>query len=103
MGNIELTNGEITPDRRKNGSRLRLDVQDWIKLFITIGTLAFIVISGWTSIRLTIEQQAIILRQTTKDVAENKLLSRDNKKDIEFLGKIFVRIDDKLDKLIQAK
>jgi len=103
MGNIELANGEIILDRRKNGSRLRLDIQDWIKIFITIGTLAFMIVSGWTSIRLTLEQQAIILKQATKDVAENKLLSRDNRKDIEFLSKVFSKIDEKLDKLIETK
>uniref|UniRef100_A0A6M3KPZ2 Uncharacterized protein n=1 Tax=viral metagenome TaxID=1070528 RepID=A0A6M3KPZ2_9ZZZZ len=103
MGNIKLTNGEITPDRRKNGSRLRLDVQDWVKIFITVGTLAFMIVSGWTSVRLTLEQQAGILSQNIKDVAENKIVSRDNKKDIEFLQKTYTKIDNKLDKLIESK
>ena len=103
MGNVKLENGQIIPDRRTNGSRLRLDVGDWIKIFVTIGTIFIVIISGWTSLRITMEQLSVIVAQDVKDTAENKLISRDNRKDIEFIGKTIERIDKKLDTLINEK
>lgn len=99
MGLVKV-NDDLIPDRRINGARLRLDVSDWVKIFITIGSVFAIIITGWTSIRLTIEQQAVILAVTVKDTAETKSLARDSAKDIEFLKKSFDKIDNKLDKLI---
>ena len=101
MGSIKLQDGTLKTDQRSNGARLRLDVQDWIKIFVTIGTLAFIIISGWTSLQLTTQQLRLTVDQNVKGIAENRVLARDNKKDIEFLEKSFTRIDAKLDKLIE--
>lgn len=101
MGSIKLQDGTLKTDQRSNGARLRLDVQDWIKIFVTIGTLAFIIISGWTSLQLTTQQLRLTVDQNVKGIAENRVLARDNKKDIEFLAKSFTRIDTKLDKLIE--
>jgi len=102
MGKIKL-NGEVIEDRRQNGARIKLDVGDWIKIFVTIGTTFFIIISGWTTLRITAEQQAVLVAQNVKDIAEVSSIGRDNKKDIEFLKQAFEKIDLKLDKLLKIR
>ena len=46
MGNIKL-NGELIPDRRTNGARIKLDIADWVKISITIFTTFAIIIFGY--------------------------------------------------------
>ena len=46
MGNIKLPTGEIKQDQRVNGARIKLDVFDWVKIFITIFTTFAIIVFG---------------------------------------------------------
>jgi len=45
MGNIKL-NGELIPDRRTNGARIKLDIADWVKISITIFTTFAVIVFG---------------------------------------------------------
>ena len=51
MGLIKLESGETVPDRRINGSRLKLDLADWLKVVSVI----IILILGFGNIKWTVE------------------------------------------------
>ncbi len=54
MGLIKFENGEIVPERRINGSRLKLDIFDWVKISITILTTFAIIVFGAGKLMTTV-------------------------------------------------
>ncbi len=54
MGLVKLENGETVKDRRINGSRLRLDIFDWVKISITIFTTFAVIIFGAGKLMTTV-------------------------------------------------
>ncbi len=54
MGLVKLENGETVKDRRINGSHLRLDIFDWVKISITIFTTFAVIIFGAGKLMTTV-------------------------------------------------
>jgi hypothetical protein len=99
MGLIKLGNGETMPDRRINGSRIKLDLSDWLKII----TVVIVVILAGGKIQWTVNSHSEVLAEQAKIIKTNTGLIRDNCKDIEFLKESFEKIDKKLDKIINYK
>lgn len=68
MGLIKLNNGEIVPDRRINGSRLKLDLADWIKISITIFTTFAIITFGAGKLLTIVNNHTEVLAEQGKEI-----------------------------------
>jgi len=96
MGLVKLGD-QVMPDRRTNGARIKLDIGDWIK----ITTMIIVVILGWGRLQWTVNDVSKVLERQVATITTNTLLIRDNIKDIQYLKNSFIKIDDKLDKLLE--
>ncbi len=75
MGAIKLESGEIVPDRRTNGARLRLDHWDWLKIMSTIAVLIFGAGKLMTTVSAhtkTIEEHALKISVVERDLGTIK-------------------------------
>ena len=97
MGKIKLANGDVIPDRRINGSRIKLDLGDWLKII----SMIVVVILGIGNIKWTVNNHSQLLVAYGQDIKENGQLGRDNRKDIENLKTTIERIDRNVRELLK--
>lgn len=71
MGNIKLNNGEVISDRRVNGSRIKLDIADWIKISITILTTFAIIVFGAGKLLTIVNNHTEILAGQANEIKNN--------------------------------
>jgi len=99
MGLIKKPNGELVPDKRANGARLKLDVGDWIKI---MSVIAIIILSvgkiQWTA---NANSNTLILCQT--EIKNNQQMSRDNRKDVENLTKLVEEIKTDVKEILRRR
>ena len=104
MGSVKLGDETIS-DRRRNGSRLKLDTGDWIKIV----SVVIVVILGFGNIQWTVNNHSGLLAEQSNTIKTNTGLIRDTCKDVEFLKKTmdkielqYSQIDSKLTKLLNG-
>ena len=67
MGLIKVGNNLI-PDRRNGNGRLRLDIADWVKIFITIFTTFAIIVFGAGKLLTVVNNHTEVLAEQGKEV-----------------------------------
>ena len=97
MGLIKLSNGDVVKDRRINGSRIKLDLGDWLKII----SMIVVVILGIGNIKWTVNNHSQLLVAYGNDIKENGQLTRDNSKDIENIKTMIERIDSNVRELLK--
>ena len=97
MGLIKLSNGDVVKDRRINGSRIKLDLGDWLKII----SMIVVVILGIGNIKWTVNNHSQLLASYGEEIKENGQITRDNRKDIENLKTTIERIDKNVRELLK--
>ena len=107
MGIVKLEDGKEVSDRRVNGNRLKLDVADWIKLFITIFTTFVVIVFGAgkliTSVNAntkTTEENSRLIEVNSKATIENDRRLAKTESEITNIKENLVYIREKVDKLV---
>lgn len=95
MGFIKL-NGTTIPDRRVNGTRLKLDIADWVKISITIFTTFAVIVFGAGKLLTIVNNHTEVLAEQEKEVKKIPRIESDiiNIKD----NVAYIR--DRVDKII---
>lgn len=96
MGLIKLKNGETVLDRRINGSRLKLDVADWIKVSITIFTTFAIIVFGAGKLMTIVNNHTEVLAEQQKEIMKIPRIEND----ITNIKENLIYIRGKIDTLV---
>jgi hypothetical protein len=100
MGNIKLHNGKIVPDRRINGSRIKLDIADWVKISITIFTTFAIIVFGAGKLLAIVNNHSEIIAKQEKQININTQRLCNTESDITNIKENLIYIRDKIDTLV---
>ena len=100
MGLIKLENGEIIPDRRTNGARLKLDIADWVKISITIFTTFAIIIFGAGRLLTTVSAHTKILDEQCAKIDTTMQKQAKTETDITNIKENLIYIRGKIDTFV---
>ena len=99
MGNIKL-NGELIPDRRTNGARIKLDIFDWAKISITIFTTFAIIIFGYGKIVTIVNANSEIISKQEVQININAQRLAKTESEITNIKENLIYIRGKIDTLV---
>ena len=100
MGVVKLEDGKEVPDRRVNGNRLKLDVADWIKLFITILTTFAIITFGAGKLLTIVNNHTEVLAGQEKEIKGHSQDIAQTKNDIVNIKENLIYIRNKIDTIV---
>ena len=99
MGLVKL-NGQIFPDRRVNGARIKLDVADWIKISITIFTTFAIIVFGAGKFFTIVNNHTEVLAEQGKEIKINTQRLATTESEITNIKDNLIYIRGKIDTLV---
>ena len=81
MANIKLPNGDIKPDQRTNGARLKLCIGDWLKIICVVIGLVW----GYAILTNTVFGNSKVLAQQVIETGANTVRSIYNERTIDLI------------------
>lgn len=99
MGLVKVGD-KLIPDRRTNGARLKLDVADWVKIFITIFTSFAIIIFGAGKLLAIVDEHSKTIAENCEQIHSISQKITKTESDVVNIKENLIYIRGKIDTLV---